>query len=265
MDPETFAQATLIVYALVAVAVICGQVIMWPDGWKAWVLFVTSRLYLRCCFHWRAEGEGFFPESGPAIIVANHSSPLDPMFVMIRSRRVIGFMMAREYYELPVIHWISVAMESIPVERNGKDLQPTRDALKRLKSGKLLGVFPEGRLNRESKLLAGNPGIAWLALRSKAPVYPVYIHNAPGGDSMVSPFYTFDRVKVTFGAPVDLSKYYNGSANQAALQEVTDLLMSHIARLGNVEYTPISSNRDRLPTKTTKPHFPRLSGDVAER
>jgi len=126
-------------------------------------------------------------------------------------------------------------MRAIPVARNGKDMPATREALRRLKNGCYLGVFPEGRINRGTGFLPWDTGIAWLALRSQVPVYPVFIHNAPPAVDMVSPFYTFNHVRVTYGDPVNLSAYYGKRINAGLLQEVTELLMNRLANLGGIE------------------------------
>jgi len=241
MQPDMAAKWTLAFYIAIAVAAVLWQVARWPDGWNAWALAVVNRFYIRAFFHFRTNRPCPFPTDGPAIIIANHSSPMDPMFVWVGRRETIGFMMAREYYDVKFLHWIAVAMQSIPVERNGKDLAPTRAALRRLKAGKLLGVFPEGGINRESDLQAGNPGMAWLAVRSQVPVYPVYIHNSPSGESMIDPFYNFGPVTVYYGDPIDLSAYYDRKPTQDVLQEVTDIMMARIAELGDVGYTSCSS------------------------
>ncbi len=228
----------LALIAVIAAATLLWQAARWPDGWHAWALAMGNRLYVRACFHLRANRQCPFPTDGPAIIIANHSSPMDPLFLWQGRRETIGFMMAREYYELKYLRWISVAMQCIPVERNGKDLAPTRAALRRLKEGKLLGVFPEGAINRERDLQPGNPGMAWLAIRSQVPVFPVYIHNSPGGENMVQPFYNFGPVRLSYGDPIDLSAYYDRKPTQEVLHEVTDLMMARIAELGGVGYTP---------------------------
>ena len=123
-------------------------------------------------------------------------------------------------------------MQSIPVTRDGRDTKGSRAALRRLKAGELVGVFPEGGIGEGDELGAANPGIAWLALRSRAPVYPVYIHNAPRGAHMAAAFYTFSRVRVTYGNPIDLSEFYGRKLSGSILQETTEKLMAELARLG---------------------------------
>lgn len=194
------------------------------------------------------------PESGPAVIVANHTSPVDPILLWTKHfsafqqphLRVIGYMMAREYYECSrVIRWFCRTMESIPVDRNGQDVQPVRQALRRLRDGRLLGLFPEGRLNvtsPDSQLLAGDTGVAWLAVKAGVPVIPVFIHRAPRSDSIFRAFFVRSRSSLTYGAPLNLVAWQGRHCTQEDLAEVTDLIMQSIAALGSIGYTITSAN-----------------------
>lgn len=221
-------------------------------GWRVWLCYqiveIHRFLFTRC----RATNACTYPEHGPAIIVANHCSPVDPMLLWTRHfaqfkkprLRVIGFMMAKEYYESSrIVRWVSKVMESIPVERSGRDMAPIREALRRLQSGHLLGLFPEGRLNVKSpteQLLPGGTGVAWLALRSGAPVIPVFIGNAPRCTSMIGMFLKPTRATLTYGPPIDLSKWQSDKPSHDDLVEVTDLIMRTIADLGGLRTSPTS-------------------------
>jgi 1-acyl-sn-glycerol-3-phosphate acyltransferase len=156
--------------------------------------------------------------------------------------RVIGYMMAKEYYVRGgLLTWICKAMESIPVERAGRDMAPIREALRRLQDGHLLGLFPEGGINIEApdeQLRSAGTGVAWLALKSKAPVIPVFIGHAPRSESMVGVFFKSTRTTLTYGPPIDLSKWYQDKPGHADLIEVTDVVMQRIAELGGLRATP---------------------------
>lgn len=166
-------------------------------GCSAWICYQISVLHRLLFNHCRQNNACTIPENGPAIIVANHTSPVDPILLWTQHfsgfqrphLRVIGYLMAREYYHRPwLIHQICRSMQCIPVDRNGRDMQPLRQALRRLNDGRLLGIFPEGRLNDTSpntQLLPGDTGVAWLALKANVPVIPIFIHNAPRSSSMV--------------------------------------------------------------------------------
>ena len=242
MDRELWAQLVLSLYGVAAVLVVAWQVAQCRDGWRVWVLYVIERLYCGLLFRWRGNRPCPFPAEGPALVIANHSSPVDPLLIWMnhhldnreRRIRVISFLMAREYYELRALRFISEGMQSIPTERDGKDMGPAREALRRLKKGKLIGIFPEGHINRSGGLLEANSGVAWLALHAKVPVYPVFIHGSPGGKTMIEPFYTPCRVRVAYGDPVDLSSYYGRRRTHELLREVTEFLMSRLAELEEI-------------------------------
>lgn len=257
MNPETVSILTLVFYALVVLTVVVYQAVKLPDGWQAWILFVIARVYVPALWHVRANRRCPFPGDSAAIIIANHRSPADPVILWYNShlgnpkkkKRCISFLMAREYYELPgLVGWISRSMKSIPVDRNGKDVAPVRDALRRLKQGDLIGVFPEGGIQEGRPIVHANSGIAFLALRSRVPVYPVYINNSPGGKSMVEPFYSFSKTSLVYGDPIDLSAYYDLRASKDVLEEVTTLMMQRLAELGETEYlgSPTSEEQEQL-------------------
>jgi 1-acyl-sn-glycerol-3-phosphate acyltransferase len=225
-------------------------------GWRVWLCYriavVHRTLFVSC----RATNKCPFPEFGPAIIVANHTSLLDAILIWHRHfaqfqkprLRVIGFMIAKEFYDRRgVVHWVCKAMESIPVARHGRDMGPIREALTRLENGHLLGLFPEGRLNLESpdeRLLPGGTGVAWLAIKSRAPVIPVFIHHAPRGESMPRCFLVRTHVTLTYGKPIDLSAWHAKKPGHAELAEVTDLIMKSLADLGGIGFTPITGQCD---------------------
>ncbi len=237
MTVDDLARATLAGYCLT----FCG-IVLWlgwrcPAGWRLWWLYVIASLYARLCFHWRANRRCPYLNDGPAIVIANHRSPLDPLLLWVgmTNRRPLECLTAQEYFGIPGLQFIFDATHAIPVARQGKDMAATREALRRLKQGRYLGVFPEGRINTGPGILPGDTGIAWLALHSRAPVYPVFIQNAPQTGGMVRPFYTFVRIRISYGDAVDLSAYYGQRLTVDLLREVTELLMSRLAQLGGIE------------------------------
>lgn len=244
MTADLLAQLILATYVLVPLLIVAVSAWRCPTGPTVWGLHLINRLYLGFYFRCRFN-HCPVPAEGPALIVANHRSPVDPLFLWYAYSagnpgaplRPIGFMMAKEYYEVRGFNFLFRALQSIPVERKGADMGPAREALKHLKDGKLIGIFPEGRINTGENLLPANPGIAWLALRAQVPVYPAFIHNAPQGESIVDPFFTRARVRVEFGEPIDLSEFHEGRKTQDALNKVTHRLMTRLAELGGVEYS----------------------------
>jgi len=237
-----------IVAAVLAASVllICWRVYAHGSGFQTWFLYQIARVYTRVMFRLKTLTGRTVPEDGAALIIANHTSPVDPMLIWADHRRSFrragirrpGFMMAQEYYEMGGIPgWIFHVMESIPVERDGRDMGPARAALNRLKDGQMVGVFPEGRINDQTpddQLLSAGSGAAWLALKSQAPVIPIYVHNAPRGTSMGNSFLVRTHSALSYGDPIDLSAWYGKRLTQTMLAEVTDLLMERLAEVGGV-------------------------------
>lgn len=248
MDSDLAAILVLCLYAAVAIALVIRSIRQCKYGWRVWVLYIIERLYVPLMFRCRMKnGPPPFPTQGGALVLANHRSPVDPLFIWLnhnfrsndRSIRPIGFMAAAEYCAKPGIKWMSDTMGNIPVNRNGQDSAQTREAIRRLKNGELLGIFPEGRLNYGTDLMEPNAGVAFLALKAKVPVIPVYIKDAPQcGDNMVAPFITTTRTRVLYGRPIDLSAYYEKRTSPELLVEVVNLLWSRVAELGEVGYAP---------------------------
>ena len=107
----------------------------------------------------------------------------------------------------------------------------------RLKQGRLIGVFPEGAINETPGILRpALPGSAWLALKAGCPVFPVFIHDAPQGTTMVNTFYTRSKVRITYGEPIDFSKWANQKSSPEVLREVTAHMMQTLADLGGIRY-----------------------------
>lgn len=247
MDPDVAGKLALTVYAAAAALLVLRLLRRCPDGWQVWLLHVVARFYTPFVFRQRIAPECPLPRRSGALLIANHRSPVDPILIFSASPlkceghcvRRLEFLTAAEYCHLGgPLEFITRNMGSIPVARSGRDTAPVKEALRRLKAGHLVGVFPEGRINTGAGLLPGNPGIAWLALHAQVPVVPVFVHGSPLGTDMVRPFSTFSRVRVCFGTPVNLSAYSGRRINQELLQEVTERLMDELARLGGVERAP---------------------------
>ena len=259
---ELSAIIAIAVYLLTASGVVVWYSLRSAEGWRAWLLYAITRCYSGLFLDWRANKACPFPRDGGAIILANHSSPVDPMLLWMNHAsywpehhiRVPEFLMAREYYEQPgFIGWISRTLHSIPVDRDGRDTAAVRESLRRLKAGKLVGIFPEGGINpHPDRLRPGRPGLAWMALKARVPVFPVFIHNAPRGTNMVNSFYTRSHVRIVYGEPVDLSRWHAQKLSQESLARVTDELMSVLAGLGGIDFEPLLASAASVSIRLTE-------------
>lgn len=187
---------------------------------------------------WR--GAEKLPKSGPAIVVCNHLSYLDPLtftHFLYNNGRAPRYLGKESVFRIPIIGAIIKAAGQIPVYRESKDAaKGFEHAIAVLKAGHLLGVYPEGTLTRDENLwpMKAKTGVARLALLTGVPVYPC----ASWGPQEVLPPYgkkikLFPRTKVSvvMGDPVDLSPWKGRESDPAAIEEAADRIMDRITEL----------------------------------
>lgn len=187
-----------------------------PLRWMHWVF----RLYCTLWHGLRFDGYAPLPEMGPAILIANHTCGIDHMLLQSTSRRLLGFMIAREYYESRWLNRLCVYIGCIPVNRDGRDLAAIRAGLRALDAGRVLPIFPEGTIVPASgrRLGAMRPGSAYLAVRARVPVVPAFILGTPPTDEILESLATPSRARVVFGEPIDLSDFTPHQAGDKAVQ-----------------------------------------------
>jgi len=208
----------------------------WVDRLGLGALHAFARLWHRC----RGNGRSPLPPAGPAIVVANHPSHADPAFLTSACGRRLHFFHAREYYDVFLLRRLFARFGCIPVARNGRDVAALREALRRLRDGAVLCIFPEGDLSPVDHEPAAPPkgGAALLALRSRAPVYPARIAGGPTARRVLQDWlYPSPGVHVTFGPAVELSAYHHRRIDRKLLAEVTALFMHRIADLEPASFT----------------------------
>ena len=181
---------------------------------------VLNSIYCGVWHQLSSDGWAPLPESGPAILISNHTCGIDHMLLQSKSRRLLGFMVAREYYEWKWIHWICRYIGCIPVNRDGRDFAATRAAMRALKEGRVLPIFPEGHIVPASglKLDPMKPGTAYLAIHAQVPVIPAFIYGTPETNEIIESLITPSRARVIFGEPIDLSDITRDRAGDKDVQ-----------------------------------------------
>jgi 1-acyl-sn-glycerol-3-phosphate acyltransferase len=198
------------------------------------VLWWINALYCAIVHRLEAGGPAPLPEHGPAILISNHTCGIDHMILQAGCRRVLGFMIAREFYDFWLCRPFCKLLGCIPVRRDGTDLAATRAALRSLAEGRVLPIFPEGRILSTSgrEIGEGKPGAAFIALHARVPVIPAYIRGTPMTSNVFKALVTPSRAKVIYGQPIDLSvESAHEPVDRAILATVTHKLMAAIEAL----------------------------------
>ncbi|OBZ18798.1 acyl-phosphate glycerol 3-phosphate acyltransferase [Bacillus sp. FJAT-27264] len=173
------------------------------------------RVIYAVVFPLRIIGRDNVPKEGGVLLCANHISLLDPMTIGIKLKRKVKYMAKAELFEVPVLGWLIRQLGAFPVKRGGVSKESIKTALTTLRSGNVMGIFPEGTRNSDAG--AAKKGAASFALRSGAAVIPAAI---------IGQYKPFRRMTVVYGAPIDLSSFEGAGSD--SLDAVTDVIMSRI-------------------------------------
>jgi 1-acyl-sn-glycerol-3-phosphate acyltransferase len=164
-----------------------------------WILTNGSRAL------WRVKVVGIerIPEAGGFVLAPSHRSMMDIPLAAIVTKRRIRFMGKATLFRIPVLGWLFTTLGGFPVERDGTDRKAVRDSVAMLAAGEVLCVFPEGTRQNGEKIQPLQPGSAYLALRSGAPIVPIAI---AGSEEILRdhrwPIPHFGRVVIVVGESI---------------------------------------------------------------
>ena len=160
----------------------------------------------------RIEGVENIPREGAFILAANHISNFDPPLVGSMTPRVLNFMAKIELFQNPVMGNVMFSVQAFPVDRSRADMNAIKEAIRRLKAGKALGIFIEGTRN-QGNAEAMN-GAAFIAQRAQVPMVPAAISRRGRG------------FVVRYGRAIEAQ-----GKTKEAMQALTDTTMQEIKLL----------------------------------
>lgn len=181
-------------------------------------IFTLLRFLSKILYRVEITGQENIPDNKNVIIVANHKSFLDPIFMMIavRNRRIIP-VAKKELFDVPVLKHILKKLEVIPIDRANPGLTTIREILKQIKNGRILGIFPEGTRSTMDKFLPAKPGVGLFAAKTKSEIIPM---------SIITKYRVFSKVKIIIGKPIDMTKYYEKKISKEEYAEMAQLMMN---------------------------------------
>ena len=174
-----------------------GLRLVWYRLWQqvARVLFVLV-------FGLRVHHRRRFPRTGGVLVVANHQSYLDPILAAVGMPRAFHPMARESLFRFAPFRWLIGSLYAFPVRRGTADLAAVKEALRRLKAGGVVLVFPEGTRTRDGSIGPMHGGPAAIAARAGVPIVPMVIDGAfeawPRTRRLPRP----QRIRVACGWPV---------------------------------------------------------------
>lgn len=158
--------------------------------------------FCRAYFGLELIGVEHIPVSGPLIITPNHQTYADPPLVTIPVRRRVHYMAWSQLFEVPVFGRFIRLLRAFPVQIASADPRAAREAVRLLRSGQIVMIFPEGGRSPDGSVQRFKPGAFRLAVSLAAPVLPVTIAGGhaswPPGRLLPRP----GRVRITYHPPI---------------------------------------------------------------
>ena len=172
-------------------------------------------LLIHSVYRLQQNGLENIPQDGPAILVCNHVSFVDPIVIAAASRRPIRFVMDHRIYRLPVINFIFRHMHTIPIAPAREDAAMMAAAFEEvahaLAAGELVAIFPEGRITDNGEIYPFRPGVQQIVGRTPVAVIPMALQGLWGsffsrkdGPAMSNPLRAglFARIALSVGPAV---------------------------------------------------------------
>ena len=151
-------------------------------GWRSYLLYGASYWAFQALatlgLSYRFEGRRNVPRRGPALLVANHESFLDPVLVGMASSRQICYLARKTLFKNRLFGAYLRTVRSVPVDQEGVAKEGLKTVLELLKAGEVVLVFPEGERTWTGQMQPLKPGVQLLIKRAQVPVIPVGVAGA---------------------------------------------------------------------------------------
>lgn len=175
----------------------------------SWLVYGSVRLLfaliLRVVFCTDIIGREGVPRDGGLLLVSNHISFADPPLLAVGMPRPLDFITMIEMFRNPVMGWLMRALRAFPVDRSRNDHGAAREAIRRLRAGHCVAIFPEAGIRLTEKSVLGGdpvfkPGAGSIAVLGAAAILPVIIRDSRKPYAWRN-WLRRARLSVTFGYP----------------------------------------------------------------
>ena len=139
---------------------------------------------------------------GPFIVIGNHYSLFDVMYPCMLNGKPVHFMAKQELWNGGFMRWFCNKSRCIPVSRDGTstDVKAVMQAMKYLKEGETIAIYPEGTRNKTADfMMPFKGGFAALAIKTRTPIVPIV---------QLRKSRIFRMSHILYGEPIEFSAYY---------------------------------------------------------
>ena len=163
------------------------------------------------------EGRNNIPKSGSVILAGNHTNNLDAAIMLAGPTRVVHMLAKKELFKSKISNAFFRSMGCIPVDRKIHDENAKSEAIEVLKNNEVIGIFPEGTVNRTNDIiLPFKYGAVSFAKKTGAYIVPFTITGK---------YKLFRRsIKITYGKPYKVTDDLE-IENKKLMNKITKMLI----------------------------------------
>ena len=185
-------------------------------------LCMLIRGFMSLVFRVNVVGSDNIPDEGGFLLCSNHISNWDAPLIQVFIKRRIYYMAKDELFHAFGVGLILKLIKAIPVKRTGADLNSIKLAIKTIKSGDVLGIFPTGQREKVKGEGEVKSGVGFLAVKTDAPVVPVRIEAS---------YRIFSKVNLYIGKPRTYSPS-EGKPTAEDYENISKAIYNDIKMLG---------------------------------
>jgi len=190
-----------------------------------WIVYPFIRIFIRV-EHFGVEN---IPKNKGYIMAANHTSIADMFAIAVPIKGQICYMAKQELFKFKPLEWLFKALGSFSVNRGKGDMDAIGKACSIIENGKVLGIFPEGTRSKTGEIGKAKPGVALIAMQTKADILPVSVKYSTGT------FKLFCKATVRVGELIPYKEPAEDESQRAAIRRISTEVMDNIKELWEKE------------------------------
>lgn len=181
-------------------------------------LLAIISVLIKIIYRVRVNGIENLKDDEPIIISANHIHIFDPVILATLTKKQIFFLSKKEIFEKKLLAKFFTKLGVIPIDRENTDLKAIKSCFRVIRSGNILGIFPEGTRVKTIDIKNMKKGVALIALKNKVNIIPIHIEGT---------YKIFSKITVDIYPMIEISNFENMEDSEA-IDKLTEELFYKI-------------------------------------
>lgn len=188
-------------------------------------------LICKIVFRLEISGRENIPKKEAVMIVANHTSFLDPVIIGVSSPRILTYLAREDLFEIPFFRRLLWALGNIPISRRKLEFSLLNKISKLAEQKKAFVIFPEGTRSKTGRIGSGKAGVGLIAWRARVKIIPTLILGTDKALPVKAKFIRLAKIKIIFGQALNLSSFYQREPSRELYQEIVNRMIESIKQL----------------------------------